>query len=440
MEPFSDSRERRTAPGDHARLKLDLATDCTEGERLTPIDAAFRYFAELPEIVGETESVPVQAAVGRVLAEDVATAMPLPPFDHSAVDGFGLSASDFDRAPPIRLRLAGRLAAGDEATLPLQAGEAVQLLTGAAIPPGVRGIVLEERCQRTGSLVCVNVPVPEGANIRRRGEDVPEGACIVEAPAILDARHAAILVAAGVRRVAVRRKIRVAAFSNGNELCDLGASLVPGRIHDANRPMLLSLLASPWTEAIDAGRHPDDPAALTALFARLAPDVDVVIGSGGVAGSDADHVASAIAAARGTVRRFRLALRPGKPILGGRIGGTAMVGLPGNPVAALVNFMLFGRAVLSAAAGLAVRRPRGQAAVTVGDYRHAAGRTEFVPVRVVDVDDIGRPLVEKLGRGGSARLRPLVLADGLAEIPDDRADLDEGSPVAFHAFKAAFAP
>jgi molybdopterin molybdotransferase len=421
-------------------LKSNLATDCDVGERLASVDAAFGWFAGLAEAVRETGVVPVRDAVGRVLVENVATAMPLPPFDHSAVDGYGISAADLDRAPPIRLRLAGRLAAGDGATLPLQAGEAVQLFTGAAIPTGVRGVVLEERCERAGPHVCVSVAVPEGANIRRRGEDVPEGAPIVEAPAILDARHAAILVAAGVERVAVRRKIRVAVFSNGNELGDPGTSLAAGRIYDANRPMLLSLLASPWIEAIDAGRHPDDAAALTALLAELASAVDVVVGSGGVAGSDADHVASAVAAARGTVRRFRLALRPGKPILGGRIGATAMIGLPGNPVAALVNFMLFGRAVLSAAAGLAVRRPRGQAAVTVGDFRHAAGRTEFVPVRLVDVDDIGRPLVEKLGRGGSARLRPLVLADGFAEIPAGVADLAAGAPVAFHAFKAAFAP
>jgi len=380
------------------------------------------------------------SAPGRVLARDVTTATPLPPFDNSAVDGFGVSAFDLDRRPPLRLKLTGRLVAGDNATLPLQTGEALRLFTGAAVPPGVAGIVLEERCQQIGSAVSVSVPVPDGANIRRRGEDVAEGAVIVEAPTVLDARHIAILSAAGVSDVVVQRKVRVAVLSTGDELCEPGTRLDPAQVYDANRPMLLALLVCGWIDAIDAGRHPDDPAALHHVLARCAEDADVVISTGGASGSDTDHVAPAVIAAGGSIRRMRLALRPGKPILGGTIGRTAIVGLPGNPVAALVNFMLFGRAVVSVAAGLASHRPCGQAALTAGGFAHSAGRTEFVPVRVVDRDGAGRPRVEKLGRGGSARLRPLVMADGLAEIPADQADLGDGASIAFHAFKAAFAP
>jgi molybdopterin molybdotransferase len=415
------------------------AIDCAEGESLASIDAAFEYFSALAASVAETEIVPVSAAAGRVLAVDVKTRMPLPPFDHSAVDGFGIAGADIGQAAPLRLRLVGRLAAGDRAHLPLQAGETVRVFTGAAIPPGVSGVILEERCCQSGSTVSVEVTVPDGANIRRRGEDVPEGSIIIDAPAILDARHLAILTAAGIDRVGVRRKIRVAVLSNGNELRDAPQPLEPGNIYDTNRPMLLSLLSSAWIETIDAGRHPDDPSALRDVYAGAATGADVVISTGGAAGSDVDHIAPAVRANGGTVRRYRLALRPGKPVLGGRIGETSIVGLPGNPVAALVNFMLFARPVIARAAGLVPSRPRGQAAVTANPFGHAAGRTEFVPVRIVGSDELGRPRVEKLGRGGSARLRPLVLADGLAEIPGDRGDLAAGSGIAFHAFAAAFA-
>lgn len=418
----------------------NLATDCAVDERLTPVDAAFRHFTALAAAVAETETLPVDGAVGRVLARDVTTATPLPPFDNSAVDGFGISAFDLNRPVPLRLKITGRLAAGDMGRLPLQAGETVRLLTGAVVPPGVGGVVLEERCRQIGKVVSVAVPVPCGANIRRRGEDVAQGATIVEAPAVLDARHTAILIAAGVRQAVVRRKIRVAVLSNGNELCDPGASLGPGGIYDGNRPMLLALLSCGWIDAIDAGRHPDDATVLKQVFSRCAENADVVISTGGAAGSDADHVAEAITSAGGSVQRFRLALRPGKPVLAGNIGGATVIGLPGNPVAALVNFMLFARAAVSVVAGLPAHRPRGQAALTAGAFAHTAGRTEFVPVRIAAVDDSGRPLVEKLGRGGSARLRPLVMADGLAEIPADQADLAGGSSVAFHPFKAAFAP
>jgi molybdopterin molybdotransferase len=417
----------------------NLAIDCAADQQLLPIEAAFAYFAGLGAAVVETETLPVDKAVGRVLACDVTTATPLPPFDNSAVDGFGVSAPDLDRPPPLRLKLTGRLTAGETDQLPLQPGETLRLFTGAAVPPGVAGVVLEERCQQSGRVVSVGLPVPEGANIRRRGEDVANGAVVVEAPTVLDARHIAILSAAGVRQVVVRRKLRVAVLSNGNELCEPGSPLVPGQICDANRPMLLALLACGWIDTIDAGRHPDEPTVLKQVFARQAENADVVFSTGGASGSDADHVAPAVAAAGGSVQRFRLALRPGKPILAGTIGKAVIIGLPGNPVAALVNFMLFGRAVVSTAAALAAQRPRGQAALTADAFKHSPGRTEFVPVRVAGSDDSGRPLLEKLGRGGSARLRPLVLADGLAEIPSDQTDLGKGAPIAFHAFKAAFA-
>jgi molybdopterin molybdotransferase len=418
----------------------NLATDCTAGERLTSIDAAFAHVAGLGKHVAETETIPVAEAAGRLLAEDVSTATPLPPFDNSAVDGYGVSAGDVDRPTALRLKLTGRLAAGDSrGSLQLKPGEAVRLLTGAAVPPGVCAVALEERCRKNGGFVSIGISVPDAANIRRRGEDVAEGATIVEAPTLLDARHIAILVAAGIRHVSVRRKIRVAVLSNGNELCEPGSSLTPDGIYDGNRPMLLALLSGRWVDAIDAGRHPDDRVVLKRVFSQVAADADVVISSGGAAGSDTDHVGNAIASAGGAVQRFRLALRPGKPILAGTLGHVAVIGLPGNPVAALVNFLLFGQGVVSAVAGLPASRPRGQAALTAGAFAHTAGRTEFVPVRIIGVDDNGRPLVEKLGRGGSARLRPLVMADGLAEIPADRADLPDGAPLAFHSFKAAFA-
>jgi len=418
----------------------NVARERALDEQLTPVDAAFAHFAGLSASVTKTEILPVQSTVGRVLAHDVTTATPLPPFDNSAIDGYGISAGDINRPAPLRLKVIGRFAAGDRGYLPLQTGEAVRLLTGAVVPPGVCGVVLEERCRQDGSIVSIGVPVADGANIRRCGEDVAKGATIVEAPTLLDARHTAIFIATGVRQVVVRGKIRVAVLSNGNELCDPGGTLGPGGIYDGNRPMLLALLSCGWIDAIDAGRHPDDPAVLSRMFSQYAKEVDVVISTGGAAGSNADHVAEAITLAGGSVQRFRLALRPGKPILAGTVGRAAVIGLPGNPVAALVNFMLFARAAVSAVAGLPARRPRGQAALTAAAFAHTAGRTEFVPVRIAGIDDTGRSLIEKLGRGGSARLRPLVTADGLAEIPADQGDLAEGLPITFHAFKAAFSP
>ena len=416
-----------------------LAADCAAGERLRPVDDAFEEIVALASLVEETDRIDAKSAAGRVLAHDVTTGIPLPPFDHSAVDGYGVTQAHVDKPPPLHLSVSARIAAGGRIALAPQAGQAVRLFTGAPIPPGIVAVVLEERCELEGSALTVTVPIPDGANIRRGGEDVPAGSLIVEAGELLDARHLAILVAAGVSEVTVRRPVRVGLLSNGNELRDVSTPLGVGQIHDANRPMLAAMLASPWTEVVDLGCHRDEVATLTHVFASGARTADIIISSGGVAGSDADHTARAADLAGGSMRRFRLAIKPGKPILAGRIGQVPVLGLPGNPVAAMVNFLLFGRALLRATAGLRVARPVGQSAVTAAPFGHAVGRTEFAPARVVTSDQ-GRPVIEKLGRGGSARLRPLVLADGFAEIPATEGEVAGGAPIAFHPFHAAFAP
>ena len=414
-----------------------LAIDCAAGVLLHPLDAAFDEIATLACPIETVERVAVRSAAGRVLAADVSTGIALPPFDHSAVDGFGVTQGDVDRPPPLRLSVSARTAAGGRIAMAPRAGHAVRLFTGAPVPPGVVAVVLEERCELRGTDLTVNVPIPEGANIRRAGEDVERGAPIVEAGQLLDARHIAILVAAGVAEVQVRRRVRIGILSNGDELRDGDAALEAGQIHDANRPMLAALLASPWTEVIDLGCHPDEAGTLSSVFAAGAEEADIVISSGGVAGSEADHIARAVAQAGGSLRRFRLAIKPGKPILAGRIGRTAVLGLPGNPVAAMVNFLFFGRALVRATAGLRVERPAGQPAMTAAPFSHALGRTEFLPVRIVGSKD-GCPLIEKLGKGGSARLRPLVLADGFAEIPAEAGELPAGVRLAFHPFLTAF--
>ncbi len=235
-------------------------------------------------------------------------------------------------------------------------------------------------------------------------------------------------------------EIRVAVLSNGDELREAGTTLRSGEIHDANRPMLRALLDQPWIEVIDLGCHRDDPAVLSRVFAEAAERADVVVSSGGVAGSDADHIARAVLAAGGGISRFRIALKPGKPVLAGTLHGARLIGLPGNPVAAMVNFMLFARPLIAAAAGLEAVRPRGEAAVAAGRFSHVFGRAEFVPARIAGTTSDGRLRLEKLGKGGSARLRPLVLADGLAEIAASDGDLPDGASVAFHRFGAAFAP
>jgi molybdopterin molybdotransferase len=384
------------------------------------------------------EIVPLRTCAGRVTAASVLSAVPLPPFDQSAVDGYGLHVADVASGKTGPFRLVGRLVAGARRAPALAPGEAVRLLTGAAIPKDVAAVVMEEKASECELQVTIGRPAEAGLNIRRAGEDVAERSEIIESGTLIDARHIAILAASSATHLAVRRRAKVAVLSTGDELVPAGRRRHQHQICDSNGPMLQALFASPAVDLRMLGCCPDDPARIVRQMKRAAGVFDLLICSGGVSGSDADHVVASVLASGGSCTKVSLALKPGKPLAIGRIGGMAVLALPGNPVAALVGALLFARPMLQMLAGQSATIHAMMMAKTASTFAHRLGRTEFVPVRIVGHDEQGIPLLEKLGRGGSARLRPLVLADGLGRIPGENDDLPKGAQLRFYPFRTAF--
>jgi molybdopterin molybdotransferase len=354
----------------------------------------------------------------------------------------GRGRSIADVSPRIHhVRLLWLSAADKSAKVPakLEPGQTFRILTGARIPDGVAAVILEERTTRSAADVTLHF-IPElGANIRGRGEDVSSGTIVVARGTVLDARHLAILAASGQARIPVKRRLRVGVLSTGDELVEPSVETGPNAIIDTNRPMLLGLLSSSALDVVDLGIIADDRETIARALSEAASHLDLVITSGGVAGSDADHLEPAILTAGGRCKSLKLALRPGKPIARAMIGNMHVVGLPGNPVAALVNFLLFVRPLMQRLLGTVETERAGIVARTGETFFHKPGRTEFLPACITSRDTQGSPILRKLGRGGSARLLPLVHADGLAEIGPDVANLDEGSAVRFHPFSTSFA-
>jgi molybdopterin molybdotransferase len=417
-------------PADRHRRNAD-------GGLLSPEAAAAIVLDGIVPVDGVYD-VPLAAARGRVAAADVASAVPLPRFDNAAVDGYGLHATDLGRGP-VSLRVGGRATAGHAADAVAAPGLAVRVLTGARVPEGVAAVIAEEQTWRTADRLDVPQPPEAGANIRRRGEDVAPGTVIVRAGTVLDARHLAILAAAGVGRLTVRRRLRVGVLSTGDELVEPGTEPGPNGIVDSNRPMLTALIAGPAFEVLDLGAAADRVETVAAVLAGAARHLDLVVSSGGVAGSEADAVADAIREAGGRCRSLKLALRPGKPIAVGRLGDTAVLALAGNPVAAMVGLLLFGRPLAARLAGAPAPAKGGWPVEAAEPIRHRPGRTEFLPAAITGRTADGRPRIASLGRGGSARLLPLAAADGLAELPADGGDVATGETVRFHPFATAFA-
>lgn len=399
------------------------------------VDAARLRAEAAAAPVAETELLPLDHACGRVLAAPARAVAALPPFDNSAMDGYALRLSDLGGEGPWELPLSQRIAAGDRGDRPLAPGTAARILTGAPVPPGADAVVMQEKVARRGDRILIAERPRPGQNIRRRGEDVPEGAEALPAGLALTPPRLALLAGCGLPEVAVRRRVRVAILSTGNELVEPGQARGPGQIHNSNRVLLRAALAPlPWAETTDLGILPDDPRAIRAAIRAAAEAHDVVISSGGVSAGEEDHILDALRAEAAELDVLKVAIRPGKPLTVGRLGSTLYFGLPGNPYAAAITFAQIARPALRKVAGLTGEPDSWLPAVAGFACRRTPGRREFIPVTWTRRDVLGRPLLERLGPGGSAALSPLARAMGIAVIPPELEAVLPGQPLQVEPF------
>ncbi|EHK52649.1 gephyrin-like molybdotransferase Glp [Allomesorhizobium alhagi] len=405
--------------------------------KVIPVDIAAAKALTIARVLSETEHVPLIDATGRVLAGDVRASIDLPPFDNSAMDGYGVRIADFIGAGPWELLIGGRIAAGDfHAGQAASPNEAIRIFTGAPVPEGFDVVVMQEHCERSGDEITVAKRPRQGENIRHAGEDVTAGSRLMSAGDQLSPQRLALLAGQGLADVEVLRKVRVGLISTGSELRDPGEPLGRGQIYNSNRIMIRAMFSAfPWAEIVDYGIVPDRRDALAEAFGKAASLCDVLVTTGGVSAGEEDHVVSALGHHGGTLDVLKVAMRPGKPVKIGMIGTMLFAGLPGNPNAALVTFRQIALPAIRTIAGIRSVTPEWSPAVAGFTYQKRLGRTEFVPVKAVGLDEIGRPVLDMLGRGSSASLMAMALADGIAMLPPDAATIDQGMPLRFESFR-----
>jgi molybdopterin molybdotransferase len=424
-------------PGDTQAM---TSASGTVSDGLLAIEDAAARARALVKQVGETECVPLADALGRILAEPVRARGPLPAFDNAAVDGYAFASERLSvRPPPFAVPIIDRVAAGEVPCQPNPVDGAVRIFTGAAVPAGFDTVVMQEHCERRGDVLTVARQPSPGANVRLRGEDVETGEDVLAAGLRIDARHIALAAAVGVSHVVVRRPLRAAVLSIGNEIRDVGERLGPATIYDSNRPMLAAVLAAAGVNVSDLGVVGDDPARLAAVVGDAADAHDLIVSTGGISVGDEDHVAAVMASLCDRHERLWMAVKPGKPAALGSLSAARWLGLPGNAFAAFVAFLVLGRPIVRALMGSRDRVPSlGCPAAAAFEWSRTPGRDEFFPARHVGFDDDDRPRVERLGRGGSARLRPLADADGLAMVAADVAEVQHGSRLTYLPFSEAW--
>lgn len=372
------------------------------------------------------ESVTLDQAHARVLAEDVRAPHPLPPFANSAMDGFALRGAEIPGAGERRFELIGEVFAGATSAPTVGPGQCARITTGAPIPPGADTVVIKEDARVDGAEVIVPAGANAGANVRAAGEDYVEGDLAFASGTVLGAAHVAVLAALGVARVPVRRRLRVAVVATGNELVPAGQPLGFGQIHESNAVMLAAQAREAGATVHDVRQVRDEPEALRRALLDAAADADLIATSGGVSVGEADHLPGVLRTI-GEIRFHKLRLKPGMPTLFGQIGACLYFGLPGNPVAAAVNFRVLAGFAMRTLLGIATV-PQPQRARLAAPLHKRHDRAELARCRL-HIDGEGVQWATLHDKQGSGMLRGLAESDALAFLPEGRHDYATGDIV-----------
>ncbi len=415
-----------------------LTDDCFAfGGKLTPIDEALAEFDRRLVTVAGTETVALDAAAGRFLAEDLVATRSVPPHDNSAVDGYAVFFDDLVAVGETVLPVTGRVAAGHPLADAPTRGTALRVFTGAPMPDGPDTIYMQEDCRieeaADGNRVGLPPGIKRGSNYRHAGEDIAAGATILSAGRRLKPRDIGLAASVGCDRLEVRTALRAALFSTGDEVHEPGAEAPPGGIYDANRHALAAALRRLGCDVTDLGILEDRRDAIAEALSRAAEGHDLVISSGGMSTGEEDHVKAAVEAIGGRLHAWRLAIKPGRPVALGQIGRVPFIGLPGNPVAVLVTFLRVAQPLILRLAGATVTEPRHYPVRADFDYRKKRDRREYVRVTLADGAD-GMPVATKFPRDGAGILSSMVAADGLVELAEDVTRLERGTVVPFLPF------
>jgi molybdopterin molybdotransferase len=393
-----------------------------------PVDKAREFIARFLAPVATAERVHVRAALGRVLAQDVISPLDVPAHDNSAMDGYALRFADLKEDASTTLEVIGTAYAGAPFGAAVKPGGCVRIMTGGVMPQGADTIVMQEHVQTRDGRATIGGRHRKGQHLRRAGEDLAQGQVALKRGAALRPAEIGLVASLGIAEVAVYRRLRVAFFSTGDELVSVGSAPKEGQIYDSNRYTLYGMLERLGCDVIDMGVVRDDPNLLEQAFSDAATIADVVITSGGVSVGEADFVKDLLNKL-GEVVFWKIAMKPGRPLAYGKIGGAHFFGLPGNPVSVMVTFYQFVREALLKLSGRDPVPPLPTFKVPcTSTLKKAPGRTEFQRGILVQ-DEAGNWSVRVTGEQGSGILRSMTEANCFIILPSDQGNVSSGALV-----------
>ena len=415
-------------------MKIAETVSCLDGydPNALRVDRACEAIRLCLAPIADTETLPIRDALGRVLAQDIVPSIDVPAHDNSAMDGYALRFSDL-QGDETTLREIGTALAGKPYAGTVGKMQCVRIMTGAVMPAGTDTVVIQEVVQADAAKKEISIPQgqKQGQNVRYAGEDLKIGVPVLAPGRLLRPADLGLVASLGIGAVRVKRRLRVAFFSTGDELASVGSALKAGEVYDSNRYTLHGMLTRLGVEILDLGVVRDEPAVLEKAFLDAAQRADVVITTGGVSVGEADFVKQ-LMAKLGEVLFWKIAMRPGRPMAFGRIGGASLFGLPGNPVAVMVTFYQFVRPALLFLSGRSdLEIPLLQASAAE-PMRKVPGRTEYQ--RGVLFRDGGEWKVRTTGQQGSGVLRSMSEANCFIVLEHDRGKVAAGERVSVQLF------
>lgn len=412
-----------------------MSTDPCATDRqplLSVEDARARILDSVLPITG-SEQLFVRQALNRVLAEAVISPLNVPAFDNSAMDGYALNSRDLPPQGETELKIAGRAMAGIPYQGRVRPGEAVRIMTGAPLPEGADTVVMQEHVEVRADRILIGSGQQAGSNIRRAGEDMATGQTVLSPGRRLTPADLGLIASLGLAEVRVKRRLRAAFFSTGDELASLGQPLGDGQIYDSNRYTLHGMLTRLDLDIIDMGVIADDRDAIRQAFAEAMQIADVIFTSGGVSVGEADFIKE-ILEDMGEVNFWRIRMKPGKPLAYGRLGQAVFFGLPGNPVSVMATFYQFARPALFKLMGADIPLPLLLSLPSAGAIRKSPGRLEYQR-GIMSRDTAGEWQVQSTGRQGSHVLTSMSRANCLIILPEACAGVAAGEPVTVQPFQ-----
>jgi len=401
--------------------------DDFDPESITPDQAAEHIQSTIRPVL-ETETVSTMEALDRVLAVEMHSEIDVPGHTNSAMDGYAVRGQDLPSDSPETFTLIGSSFAGHPYDGSVGAGECVRIMTGGVMPDSSDTVVIQERVRVFGDTE-IEIPAGEkpGQNVRAAGEDIAAGNVILEPGRLIGPADLGLLASVGIAEVSVLRRVRVAFFSTGDELQEVGEPLQDGHIYNSNRYTLSAMLRRLHVDALDLGVVRDDRAAVVEAFREASEQADMVITSGGVSVGEADYVKDVLGEL-GDVNFWKVAIKPGRPLAFGQIGPAKFFGLPGNPVSVMVTFYQFVRPALLRMAGMAEQPPLALQVPVTSPLRKRQGRVEYQRGTLRRAQD-GSHTVACTGAQGSGILTSMSQANCFIVLPMERANVQEGETV-----------